>query len=183
MRITSYAHAFPRDRRIYRIDRWTVPIPGGLPLKASAWFIGIAIAVIALAQLPGVHQAVSVVGWPAAVLIGPGAMSIALTRPLTEGRTAPAHALCAARWHVARFRSQRSTPTGATPVERLLTVACDHTMSTRVRIHGPGRVALDGILNATQHSATVIHTELVYDVGRTPYLVELAIGQLLEVGS
>jgi len=61
MILRSYARAFATNRRIYRIDRWAVPIPGGLPLAASAWFLALAITLIGLAQLPGVNAMASVV--------------------------------------------------------------------------------------------------------------------------
>jgi hypothetical protein len=128
MRIRSYAGAFARDRRIYRIDRWTIPVPGGLPLAASAWFATLALAMLALGQLPVVGRATSVVGWPAAVLVGPGALAAVLTRPTVDGRSVPSLAVAAARWHLdqvrrrieqafLRWRGQRSldAPRGGAP--------------------------------------------------------------------
>ena len=106
MRINSYAKAFPKDRRIYRIDRWTIPIPGGLPLAASAWFVLLALTTIILAQLPLLNVGVQRVGWPAAVLLGPGALSITLTRQTKDGRSLPQHAWCSLRWHATHARQQ-----------------------------------------------------------------------------
>lgn len=139
MRIRSYARAFPSDRRIYRIDRWAVPVPGGLPLAASVWFVALAIAVWTMGQLPGVGQIVHVVGWPAAVIVGPGAGALGLTRRCDDGRTLPELAMHRVTFGL-RKRCERSvTPA---PLAKALRVAGDTSLPGRVIVHGPGRVTL-----------------------------------------
>jgi hypothetical protein len=178
MRIDSYARAFPAGRRIYRIDRWTIPVPGGLPLAASAWFAGLALGAVALAQLPGLHQAARAAGWPATVLVAPGALSVALTRRAVEGRTLPAHALCAQRWQLARL-----APAGdSAGVARSVGFACDHTLADRVRVHGPGRVALDASLAVAEQASGVIAAVRLDVAGpAAARLVALADGRVLDV--
>ena len=36
--IRSYRRVFEVDRRIYRVDRWALPVPGGVPLRAVGYF-------------------------------------------------------------------------------------------------------------------------------------------------
>src|SRR5918992_1366740 len=33
--IRSYRRVFEVDRRIYRVDRWALPVPGGVPLQGE----------------------------------------------------------------------------------------------------------------------------------------------------
>ena len=40
MVIRSYRRVFEVDRRIYRVDRWALPVPGGVPLRAVGYFMG-----------------------------------------------------------------------------------------------------------------------------------------------
>lgn len=177
MRLRSYARAFPRDRRIYRIDRWAIPIPGGLPLAASAWFVGLAVGLVALAQLPAIGAVASIVGWPATVIIGPGAGALALTRTLDDGRSVPAHAWCAARYRIAHLPSRAR----ARACTRVLWIFGDHTLAPRVRIHGPGRLAVAGSVDLTQRSARIIVATISAVTGRAPQVVALAESQVLEV--
>lgn len=156
MRITSYAKAFPRDRRIYRIDRWTIPIPGGLPLAASAWFLLCATIIIVLGQISPFKQVVEHVGWPAAILVGPGPISIALTRRTTEDRSLPMHLYCAAKWRVTYIRNGWRPRSAEHHIERRLHAACDQTMSGTVNVYGPGRVAIDGILDIARNKWGVL---------------------------
>ena len=36
--IRSYRRVFEVDRRIYRVDRWALPVPGGVPLRGVGYF-------------------------------------------------------------------------------------------------------------------------------------------------
>ena len=141
MRIRSYARAFPSDRRIYRIDRWTVPLPGGLPLAASAWFLAFALAMLAIGQLPGIRSAVHVIGWPAAVLVGPGAGAVALTRRCEDGRTLPAVAFARIAYEL-RARLCPKPLDAPAPLTPVLIALGDTTLPGRVRVHGPGAVSI-----------------------------------------
>lgn len=142
MNIRSYARAFPTDRRIYRIDRWAIPIPGGLPLAASAWFIALVLVMMALTRLPLVGDAASAVGWPATMIVAPGAGAVALTRRHEDGRTLPSYLIAGARWRVGCLLRRMPTAS-ATGCVRTGWVASDHTVpGMRMRIHGPGRIAI-----------------------------------------
>ena len=52
--IRSYRRVFEVDRRIYRIDRWALPVPGGVPLRAVGYFVAALLAMIVAGSLPGV---------------------------------------------------------------------------------------------------------------------------------
>ena len=46
--IRSYRRVFEVDRRIYRVDRWALPVPGGVPLRAVGYFAATVLAVVIL---------------------------------------------------------------------------------------------------------------------------------------
>ena len=56
MVIRSYRRVFEVDRRIYRVDRWALPVPGGVPLRAVGYFAAALLAVIAAGELPGTGE-------------------------------------------------------------------------------------------------------------------------------
>lgn len=180
MRITSYAKAFPRDRRIYRIDRWTIPIPGGLPLAASAWFLLLALIVLVLGQISPFKQAVQSVGWPAAMLVGPGPISIALTRRTADDRSLPTHIRCAARWRLARIMGSIRAPILSRPAVRELHAACDNTLSPSVNVIGPGRVALGDALDLARSTSGAL-IAMPAAATQLARVVQLEVGERIEV--
>jgi hypothetical protein len=45
--IRSYRRVFEVDRRIYRVDRWALPVPGGVPLRGMGYFAAAVALVVA----------------------------------------------------------------------------------------------------------------------------------------
>jgi len=178
MLIRSYARAFPTDRRIYRIDRWAIPIPGGLPLAASAWFLALALAVWAIGQLPGVGRVVEVVGWPAAVIVAPGAGALAFTRRCDDGRTLPRLTLHRTAFEV-RARCTRDVVPA--PLPRAFRVAADATLPGRVLVHGPGRIALPTWAHAQVTRRGIVQLRAKSsDARAAEALLRLAVGEMVE---
>src|SRR4051812_50093708 len=71
MVIRSYRRVFEVDRRIYRVDRWALPVPGGVPLRAVAYFVAALLAVIVAGALPGIGELVSGVSAPLRFVVAP----------------------------------------------------------------------------------------------------------------
>ncbi|MCW2920487.1 MAG: hypothetical protein JWL76_361 [Thermoleophilia bacterium] len=178
MQIRSFARAFPTDRRIYRIDRWAIPIPGGLPLAASAWFLALAIAVWALGQLPGVGRLVDVVGWPAAVIVAPGAGALALTRRCDDGRTLPQLAMHRGGFELRAICARDAKPTA---IPRTIRVAADVSLPGRVLVHGPGRITLPTWTHPQlARRGLVVLRPVATDARATATVLQLAIGEMIE---
>jgi hypothetical protein len=72
LEIRSYARIFDSDRRVYRVEQWTLPVPGGVSLRALAWFGGSLLAVILLGSLPLVADALELVPASPALPPAPG---------------------------------------------------------------------------------------------------------------
>src|SRR5215213_10110090 len=45
---------FVVDRRIYRVDRWALPVPGGVPLRGVAYFAAALVGVVVFGGMPGI---------------------------------------------------------------------------------------------------------------------------------
>lgn len=180
MHIRSYARAFPTDRRIYRIDRWAIPIPGGLPLAASAWFLALAIAVGAIGQLPVASAAIGVLGWPAAIIVAPGAGAVALTKRCDDGRTLPRLALDRATY---LHRAACVVVPEPGRLARRIFVAADSSLAGRTIIHGPGRVRFDSTMHARITRSRVLLEATGSGARRAATLLALGSGERIEVRS
>jgi hypothetical protein len=176
MLIRSYARAFPSDRRIYRIDRWAVPVPGGLPLAASAWYLAFALATFGLSQLPGLNLIAGVVGWPALMLIGPGAAAVFITRRTPDGRSLPSYAIAALRW---KARPVPAAPATGGGERRMLAAADFSVRDSRTLLRGPGVIVL-GAARCSVHSDRVIAVA-ANDLSAPGRVVQMRHGDELEV--
>jgi hypothetical protein len=100
MVIRSYRRVFEVDRRIYRVDRWALPVPGGVPLRAVGYFVGALLLVLALGGLPGVGE----ISAPIRFVVIPLAVAVLGTQAAPDGRAAHRFAL---DWLRLRWRARR----------------------------------------------------------------------------
>jgi TcpE family len=98
--IRSYRRVFQVDRRIYRVDRWALPVPGGVPLRAVGYFLGALLAVLALGRVPGFAH----ISPPLRFVVIPLAVAVLGTQAAPDGRVAHRFAL---DWLRLRWRSRR----------------------------------------------------------------------------
>ena len=102
--IRSYRLAFALERRIFRIERYRLPLPYGLPLR------GLAYAVLALAlmlvceRVAGVGVLVAAVPWPVRYLVIPAGAAQLLLGVRVDGRPAQQALLAWARLRLASGR-------------------------------------------------------------------------------
>ena len=88
MVIRSYRRVFEVDRRIYRVDRWALPVPGGVPLRAVGYFAATLLLVIVTGALPGVGALIADVSAPLRFVIAPLAVAVLATQAAPDGRAA-----------------------------------------------------------------------------------------------
>src|SRR3954447_26503353 len=62
--IRSYRRVFEVDRRIYRVDRWALPVPGGVPLRGLGYFIATLLLVVVGGRLPGLATLLELLSAP-----------------------------------------------------------------------------------------------------------------------
>src|SRR3954451_22089249 len=104
MVIRSYRRVFEVDRRIYRVDRWALPVPGGVPLRAVAYFAIALLAMIAAGALPGFGDVIASISAPIRFVVLPLGVAVLGTQAAPDGRSAHRFAC---DWLRLRLRARR----------------------------------------------------------------------------
>ena len=139
--IRSYRLAFALERRIFRIERYRLPLPYGLPLRGLAYAALALALVLACERVAGVGALVAALPWPMRYLVIPAGAAQLLLGVRIDGR--PAHQtltawtglrLAAAR-HARRNGQLRLDDVALAPDER------DPALRAAV-VAGPGVVIL-----------------------------------------
>jgi hypothetical protein len=144
--IRSYRRVFDVDRRIYRVDRWTLPVPGGIPLRGLGYFLGTLLAVIVCGRLPGLGDALGELTPPLRYVVLPVLVAMFGCQVAPDGRAAHRFAW---DWLCLRVRARRRC--GGRPVAlEGEPVRWDGTLGVRFdgdgaelhrgRVSGPARV-------------------------------------------
>jgi hypothetical protein len=147
--IRSYRRVFEVDRRIYRVDRWALPVPGGVPLRAVGYFAAAVLAVVILGALPLTSEFVGVLSAPLRYVVLPLAIAVLGTQAAPDGRTAHRFALDWARfrWRAHRRSAGRVVPLEEEPVrwdgDLAVRWDADGTELHRGRVKGPARVTFN----------------------------------------
>src|SRR5688572_21097813 len=97
--VRSYRTVFRFERRLYRFDRWRLPVRGGVPLRALVYTPAVYLALIAMARIPGAGWAIHALPDPLRWGLLPLALVVVLLRLELDGR--PAHR---ALWAIVRWR-------------------------------------------------------------------------------
>ena len=147
--IRSYRRVFEVDRRIYRVDRWALPVPGGVPLRAVGYFVATLLSVLLLGALPGTGELVTILSPPLRYVVLPLAIAILGTQAAPDGRSAHRFA---ADWLRYRMRSRRRSA-GRVVVLEEEPVRWDGELAVRWdgdgaqlhrgRVRGPARVTFN----------------------------------------
>jgi hypothetical protein len=85
--VRSYRTVFRRRWRIFRVQSWRLPLPGGLELRALAYFAAALGTLAALAALPLVGAAVGALPSALRLLVLPITVAWALSRWEVDGRS------------------------------------------------------------------------------------------------
>src|SRR5215213_3700461 len=107
--IRSYRRVFEVDRRIYRVDRWALPVPGGVPLRAVAYFTAALLAIVEAGELPGTSELVGALSAPIRFVVLPLAVAVLGTQAAPDGRAAHRFA---SDWLRFRLRARRRSEIG-----------------------------------------------------------------------
>lgn len=159
--VRSYRRVFRLDRRIYRVDRFAIPVPGGVPLAGLLWFLGALLTVLLARQLPVLGGLLAALSPPLRYLILPAAIAVLATQLAPDGRSAPSFALS---WLGQRLRPHRRSVGRPVPreLERSLDAATirarpdQHSPELRrARVRGPAHVSFrDGVTVARKRRKT-----------------------------
>ena len=105
--IRSYRLAFALERRIFRIERYRLPLPYGLPLRGLAYAVLALALVLAAERVAGVGVLVAAVPWPVRYLVIPASAAQLLLGVRVDGRPAHQALIAWAGLHLAALRRTR----------------------------------------------------------------------------
>ncbi|GAC1317506.1 MAG: hypothetical protein NVSMB25_05260 [Thermoleophilaceae bacterium] len=144
--IRSFAIAFDIERRLYKLDRWRLPLAHGLPVRTLAYAAAALLAILVVGRLPLLGQVIHALPPPLRILLLPGTVAHLLSRVEIDGR--PAHR-CAVSWLRLQVQPQRLVAFRSgdqRPLERLgtVTVIPDELAgnSRAAIVEGPARVLI-----------------------------------------
>src|SRR3954467_10490129 len=144
--IRAYRRVFEVDRRIYRVDRWALPVPGGVPLRGLGYFIATLFFMLLGGRLPGLAPLLELLSAPLRYVVLPLAVAVLGTQAAPDGRSAHRFAW---DWVRLRMRARRRCAGRVVPLEgepvnwngALATCWDAHgTTLWRARVRGPARV-------------------------------------------
>jgi hypothetical protein len=146
LEIRSYHTCFRLERRLHKIERWRIPVPYGIPLRAIVYAAAVLLAMLILSGLPVSGDVLGVLHpWFRFAAI-PAAAGWALTRWKVDGRSAPAAGAAWARWRAgpSRVAAFRAAPAGGEATLGAVTVAPDGQGATLRHglVRGPATVVL-----------------------------------------
>ena len=145
--VRSYGRVFRVDRRIYRVDRWALPVPGGVPLRGAGYFISALLLVLVASALPVLGALVHEFSPPLRYVVLPLAVAMLGVRAAPDGRVAHRFAR---DWLAFRLRARRRCAGRPVALEGevallggLLSTTWDaHSPRLRrARVHGPAKVS------------------------------------------
>lgn len=142
--VRGYHVCFRIERRLHKIDRWRIPVPYGVPLRAVAYGGIVLVAVLILGALPAVDGMLDLLGPWFRYVVLPIGVAWGLYRWTIDGRSSPATAVAWLRWRLGRRRLSacREVPAPGPVTLGDVTVAPDER-SSRLRpavIEGPAKV-------------------------------------------
>jgi hypothetical protein len=84
--VRSYALVFKIERKLFRIDRWRLPLPGGLEVRAILYATTILLGMLIVSRLPGFGLLLGVLPAPLHWGLIPGGLTFVLLKLQIEGR-------------------------------------------------------------------------------------------------
>ena len=93
MEIRSFHVVFALERRLHRIDRWRLPFPYGVPVRAIAYAATALLVIVVAGRLPLTGALTGVMPAPLRYVLAPAAIGAALARLRVDGRPAHRHLL------------------------------------------------------------------------------------------
>jgi hypothetical protein len=149
MVVRSYRRVFEVDRRIYRVDRWALPVPGGVPLRAVGYFVATLLAVIVAGALPATGELVGALSAPIRFVVLPLAVAVLGSQAAPDGRAAHRFAW---DWVRLRLRARRRCSGRAVALDKepiawdgelALRFDGDDARLHRGRVRGPASVTFN----------------------------------------
>jgi hypothetical protein len=159
--VRSFRLVFELERRLFKLERWRLPFPYGLPLKGIVYAIGALCALLLLGSVPIAGDALSLLPAPVRFLILPAGIAYVLAQFQLDGRSAH---VSAAAWARQRLGPRRLTGTRSAPFpgevhkfDPITFVPDERSVRyRRASIAGPARMLLRYPVSARQNGSTLV---------------------------
>jgi hypothetical protein len=191
--IRSYRSVFRFERRLYRFDRWRLPVRGGVPLRALLYAPVVYLACMLIGRLPLVGAGLGVLPDPVRWGSLPLGIVIALVRIERDGRRAHR-----ALWAVVRHRLSPRWVAGLRPCAApgpaplawgTMVVRPDSCSAgeghvrgpVRVRVRGPARVLGQDGRNRVAGRRLVVEVVEHGDPSSGARVISVPVGGVLEL--
>jgi hypothetical protein len=89
MEVRSFRVVFALERRIHRVDRFRIPLPYGVPVRAAVYAFVVLVLIVLAGRLPAVGELVQLLPAPLRLVALPIGVGFLLSRARVDGR--PAH--------------------------------------------------------------------------------------------
>jgi hypothetical protein len=157
--VRSFSGVFALERRLFKVDRWRIPVPYGVPVRGLGYAFAALAALAVLSSLPVLGALIGALPAPVRWLVVPVGCGYALTQIRVDGRCA--HAAGAA-W--ARFMLGPRALSGFRPLQGgpwslgEIVMAADESSPRyrRCRIEGAGRLLFRYPASAVQRRRTLV---------------------------
>jgi len=185
--IRSYRLVFRRRWRIFRIQGWRIPLPGGVELRLLAYWLGAVSALLILGALPLLGLLVTPIPPSLRYLALPLAAAWGLCRWEIDGRPPHRALLGLALWRLrprelAGLRRVPALGTDLAPVDEVA-IAADPlaTSYPRARVRGPARLLLRYPARLERHRRRVVLRPAGAEALHKGAALTLEPGQRLEI--
>lgn len=188
MEIRSFHVVFALERRLHRIDRWRLPFPYGVPVRAIAYAAGALMVIVVAGRLPLTGALTAVMPAPLRYVLAPAAIGAALARLRVDGRPAHRHLLArlAHQLGPARRSGVRASPAPGTRLhlaEPCVIVPDSSGHAYRpARITGPAELLLRYPAESRQRGRRLHLAQTGEQPLDRPQRVTLEPGQTLTIG-
>jgi hypothetical protein len=157
--IRSYRLAFDLERRLFKVDRWRLPLAYGIALRSIGYGAGALAGAVALTRVPVAGVLLAAIPAPVRFVVLPLAAAYALTRVDLDGRSAHRAGLAWLR-HLAtprRIVAFRRREPSRRAIFGDLTLAPDERGARyrRAQVRGPAVVVLRYPVRARARGATL----------------------------
>lgn len=188
MEIRSFHVVFALERRLHHIDRWRLPFPYGVPVRAIAYAAGALLVIVVAGRLPLTGALTGLMPAPLRYVLAPAAIGAALARLRVDGRPAHRHLLArlAHQLGPARRSGVRASPAVGTLLRLVepCVIAPDGTGPAYrpARITGPAQLLLRYPAEGRQRGRRLRLVQAGEEPLDRPQRVTLQAGQTLEIG-
>ena len=186
LEVQSFRVVFALERRIHRIDRWRLPLPYGVPVRALGYGAAVLVAIVAVYRLPVTGALLGILPAPIRFVLLPGFAAFALDRARVDGRPAHNYLIALLRHrlrprHLAALRPARAPGHEDRFVDEIPFVPDEYAPTYRsARVRGPIELKLAYPVSGTHRRGRLVLEQASAQPLRSARLLRVAPGAEVE---